>query len=344
MKISDIAKLANVSKAAVSLALNNKPGISDETRAKILKIVKDTGYLPKCMVKADQYYGKVKSLLFLACTNNDIVSPQYHSAPFFMELIHDLEEQCRTLGYSLSFYTIGPETLTEEIERLSRENASVGTILLGTNLSDKEVVNILKYQPNLVVLDNYLEYSNVDCIVMDNTYGAYTAGSYLIGLGHKNIGYVQSHTRINNFNLRKRGFGAALSEHDISINECNVFSVPPFIESAQTEFKEILRGRKIAMPSALFCENDYIAIGIIKALQESGYKVPDDISVIGFDNISQATIITPELTTIHVDKMKMASLTIKRLVELIESGGHVKTKTCITTELIERKSCAPYND
>ncbi|HEB10120.1 MAG TPA: LacI family transcriptional regulator [Spirochaetales bacterium] len=93
------------------------------------------------------------------------------------------------------------------------------------------------------------------------------------------------------------------------------------------------------MPTALFCENDYIAIGVIKALNEINIKVPDDISVIGFDNIPQATIISPELTTIHVYKDEMAALAVRRLDEIIENSDLPSIKLIIDTRLVERKSC-----
>jgi DNA-binding LacI/PurR family transcriptional regulator len=343
MKIAEIARLANVSKAAVSLALNNKPGISEQTRERVLKIVRDSGYIHRSLVNAEQIYNSTKSIRFLACIHSDVVSPQYHMAPFFTELINGLEKQCRAKGYALIFSSVKIETLAEEIEVLEKEHISGGIILLGTNLTAEEVDVVARFQPNLVILDALLELLNVNSIVMNNIMGAYTAASYLLNLGHRHIGYVQSKNRISNFESRKRGFETALKEKGLEVNSKDLFTVGDTIENAQKEFREIIASVN-SLPTALFCENDYIAVGIIKALQEMSINVPEQVSVIGFDNIPQATIITPELTTIHVEKEKMGALAVKRLIEIIEKKDLAKIKIMIDTQLVERRSCREYQN
>ena len=340
MKIDDIAKLANVSKSAVSLALNGKNGVSQKTREKVLRIAQEHGYIPRPIIKADQFVQpNTKLLRFVAVTNTGIVTEQYESLPFFTDLIHNLDRQIGTSGYSLMVSSISIENLQDEITRLEQEQKSAGILLLGTNLTPEQINIVACVQPNMVVLDTCFETLDVSFVVMNNVYGAYQAGQYLLELGHQQIGYVESNTRMYNFDMRKKGFLQALSENGLMIAETNYYSVSPTVISSQDVFKEKIKNRLNQLPSALFCEADYMAISVIKSLTELGVRVPDDVSVIGFDNIFESQVITPELTTIHVKKDRIALLAVEKLIKQIENNDTDKIKLFVDTELIERKSC-----
>ncbi|QBP42657.1 LacI family DNA-binding transcriptional regulator [Paenisporosarcina antarctica] len=342
MKMDDIAKLASVSKSAVSLALSGKAGISKETREKILKIVKETGYIPRSMVKAEQVYRMNNSLRFLAIIDSTFVLEQYNKQPFFMELIHYIEEQSRLRGYSLLFSTIDISQFERDIRVLQKESEHNGIILLGTNLNKKQIEAVLAIQKNLVVLDNLVDELEVDFVVMNNIMGAYQACSYMVKQGHKHIGYVQSDFRMHNFESRKKGFEKAQNDLGFQLAEEDIFVLSPSILSAQEQFqkqiKERIKNNK-ALPTALFCENDYLAISVIKSLNELGLRVPEDISVVGFDNISESVIISPELTTVHVEKEMMATKAVEQVIRLINNTGNVRLKTIVDTRLTIRKSC-----
>jgi len=344
MKIDDIAKLANVSKSAVSLALNGKNGVSQETRDKILKIAKEHGYIARPIIKAE-HFQKIDSkfLRFVACTNDRIVTEQYESLPFFTELIGDINKQMATLGYSLVVSSISSSNLEEELLQLENNQKSAGILLLGTNLNPQQIKLIANIQSNLVVLDTCFETLDINFVVMNNLYGAYQAGEYLVNLGHKQIGYVASKTRIYNFDMRKKGFLQALSEHQLCIEEENFFSISPTIISAQEDFKQTITNRTQPLPTAVFCEADYMAISVIKSLTELGIKVPEDVSVIGFDNIFESQVITPELTTIHVKKDRLATLAVKQLIDDINQEKIDKIKLFVDTEIIIRNSCKTLN-
>lgn len=339
MKINDIAKLANVSKSAVSLALNGKNGVSEETREKIIKIAQEHGYIPRPIIKADQYLQTRNKLLrFVACTNSGIVTEHYESLPFFMELINNIEKQINPNGYSLLVSSVDINMLKEELTRLEQEQASSGILLLGTNLTPEQIKIVSAIQRNIVVLDTCFETLSTNFVVMNNIHGAYLAGNHLIELGHTNIGYIESNSRMYNFDMRKRGFLQSLSEHGLKIKNENVFSLSPTMISSQDVFIDKLRKRSHNLPTALFCEADYMAISAIKSLSELGIRVPDDISVIGFDNIFESQVITPELTTIHVKKDRMAAIAVEQLINQIENNDVDRINMFIDTELVVRKS------
>ena len=338
--MDDIARLAGVSKAAVSLALNGKPGIGPETRERILQIAAEHGYQTKTRTAPrDQQAG---SITFLVFANSGIVLEQYYQQPFFRELIHYIEERCRAHRCSLLFSSVDMSNFQEGIRTIADEKRSDGVIVLGTNLNKEHLEQVAdRLSAPLVVLDTCFETLPIPFIQINNIMGGYQAGTHLCGLGHRDIGYIASDIRIRNFDDRRIGFLQALREAGVELDAENEFSVAPTILSSQDALKKQLaahldKGR--SLPTALFCECDYIAISAIKSLGELGYRVPEDVSVVGFDNISEALIVSPELTTVHVEKERMAHLAVDILMESIESGSAVTSKIMVDTHFIERLS------
>ncbi|MBD2867009.1 LacI family DNA-binding transcriptional regulator [Paenibacillus arenilitoris] len=342
MKMEDIAKLAGVSKAAVSLALNGKQGISAETREKIIQIAEEHGYTHKSRAAADEPNNK--SLTFLAIANSGIVLEQYYQQPFFRELIHHIEERCRYYGYSLMFASVEPDRFAEQLKMLSEEKRSDGIILLGTNLS-REQMSAIAGEVNLplVVLDNCYETLPLHFVSINNRLGAYQAGIHLCDSGHRSIGYLASNVRIKNFDDRRIGFETALRDRGLDPGNVRVFSVAPTILSSQESLTRQLTAYmedKMPLPTAFFCECDYIAISAVKTLQELGLRVPEDLSVVGFDDISEARIVSPELTTVQVAKERMAHQAVDLVIQSVTSSETVTSKVMIDTLLVQRKSTA----
>ncbi len=338
MKIDDIARLANVSKSAVSLALNGKPGVSEATRAAILKIAEDYHYVPLRNVKKKETSGN-RIIRFVACKNSDIVTDNYESMPFFNELLAYLTSEMKNYPFSLLITAVQTESLEEELKALEEEQNSEGILLLGTNLTTRQINRVKKIQPNIVVLDTCVPQLNCDFIAINNYQGAYEAGSYLLQNGHTKIGYARAQTRIYNFKERERGFMDALHRKAISISEKHYYEFPAMDIQTQTE-KFAFLSAKEELPTAIFCDNDYIAISLIKTLNILGIQVPNDISVVGFDNISEAKVVIPELTTIHVPKEEIAREALVRIIEKIKHPlADIGLHTFISTKLIERSSC-----
>jgi LacI family transcriptional regulator len=342
VKMEDIARLAGVSKAAVSLAMSGKPGIGEETRERILQLAEEHGYKRKARAAAPEQ-GR-KSLTFLAFANSGIVLEQYYEQPFFRELIHYIEERCRLSGYSLVYTSLALEQMTEQVPTLGGELQSSGVILLGTNLNSSQISIIVEQLPvPVVVLDSCVETLPVHFVAINNVMGAYQAGAHLCELGHKRIGYIGSNVRMYNFDERRRGFMAALAACGLTVADADSLAVAPTILSSQEALKQQLSAclaAGAALPSAFFCECDYIAISAVKTLGELGYRVPEDVSVVGFDNISEARIVTPELTTVHVEKERLAHLAVDLVIQAIGASVRATTKTTIDTQLVVRGSSA----
>jgi LacI family transcriptional regulator len=344
LKIEDIANLTGVSKSAVSLALNGKPGVSPETRERILQVSEQLGYTSR------KRSGSAKdaapgTITFLVFASSGLVEDHYYQQPFFRELLHHIEERCRNRGYTLRFATASADSILSDARHFESDQSSEGVIVLGTNLNRSQAADVLRMLgPHVVVLDNCFDTVDASFVQINNMLGAYQAGEHLYELGHRQIGYIASDARIHNFDERRNGFIYALKERGIEIGEERTFVVAPTIlssqESLKTQLADYLRNGGV-MPTALFCECDYIAISAIKTLSELGYRVPEQVSVVGFDNIAEAQVVTPELTTVHVEKERLAHLAVDLLVDNLKQERSVRLKVTVDTRLVVRQSSAP---
>lgn len=338
MKIDDIAKLAGVSKAAVSLALNNKSGVSEATRQHILEISRAHGYTPRTF-KTSKVSPKNSSIMrFIACKNMDIITEHYESLPFFNELIHHLTAYAREQGQTLIISSIPIQNLKEEIKALENEQQSAGILMLGTNLTAQMIESVLAVHPHIVILDTCFDHIDASFVAINNYLGGYQAGKYLLSLGFQRIGYIESEARLLNFAKRKEGFTAALRERGLALEESLTFAMNPMLVVSQDSFKTAVENIG-QMPSVFFCENDYMAISVIKTFQELNIKVPEEVAVMGFDNILEAKVISPELTTIHVKKDVMAKTAMDMLLRKINGQEDSNVQILVNTEVVERKSC-----
>lgn len=334
LKMSDIAKMAKVSRSAVSLALNNKPGISDETRKKIFKVIEESGYTPlRKRKKGGLRRQAVLDLIMVSDKRGGILNRNYASLPFFDTLVADLTQNVSGFGGKLQITTISSENLKEEILELK---ASVkAAIVLATDLDEKQVTFINNNLKHVVFLDTYYENVDADFVSINNRQGAYLAGKYIVEKGYTDIGYVASNKIISNFLYRREGFRRAIHEANLKIDATNVYSVDPTTLIPNYDLNEE-QVRKL--PRAIFCEDDYMALRFIKELRKYKVKVPEEVAIIGFDDISEDTMIMPELTTIHVPITQMVDQAVNQILAQIDNKEWLAQKTLVSTKLIKRQS------
>ena len=344
MGMKEVAQSLGISKSTVSLAINNKPGVSEDTRKKVMAAMIDLGYKPRRMIRT--LAETEKSVKFFACvgTGNGIPSHYNLASSFFSELIYGIEQECKKNKFSLSFATIPLDSFASHLEQERETCVFDAAILLGTGLSAKQIEFAIGLFPKTVVLDTFYEHLDVDFVMMNNSMGGYKAASYLYSLGHRSIGYVQCVDRFINVDLRKRGFSEALMQNQLTVAQKNYFTVENRIDAAKDTLYAVFSARGKSLPTAVFCETDYIAIGTVKALQDCGLNVPEDISVIGFDDVPEAMVLSPELSTIRVDKATIGKLAVNRLVEVLKSENPGPTvKQIVDTYFVLRGSCAECN-
>ena len=331
LKMSDIAKIANVSKSAVSIAINGKDGISEETRQKILRIISEQGYTPLRKSRKDASQG-IGEITFLVVTTSGVVQDDYRSLPFFNRLISALSLDTSRLNGTLRTVTISADNLADRLDKTVFSN---GVLVLGTDLTKNQLLLIKKRLPKAVFLDTYFEDVVADFVTMDNYQGAQLAGSYILEKGYHNIGYFASENLMSNFNERRRGFREALQSKGIKIENDNFY----FISPTKLDPKGLdLRKLGSTLPEAIFCEDDYIAIRLIKAAQKEGIRVPEDLAVMGFDDIFEGTLISPELSTIHVPIDQIARQALTQLQGQLINDDWNPQKTLVATTLVRRES------
>ncbi len=334
IKSKDIAKELNLSPASVSLVLNNKAGVSEVTRNRVLNYLKDLGLTDLLPENPEEN----KTILFLVYRKvKQVEENSHYFLQIFSKIMEGVEHQVKNFGYKLMVTYADFDTLNTEIENIKTENIQ-GLLILGTELLESQL-DILKTLPYpIVMLDNYITNKDIDCITINNQQGVELAISHLISKGHSDISYLHVKGNANNFNERYFGFKRSLETNNLYFNEKNIIS---FSTSGGDAVYAELKKRISTldkMPTAFFADNDIIAIWSIRILRELGYRIPEDVSIIAFDNIPLAEVLDPPLTTINIPKFEMGCVAVNTLINKIEQSIDCILNVELKTSLIERGS------
>ena len=330
----ELAKKLNLSESAISLALNHKPGVSTATRKRVLAAAEAYGYdLSKHMnTKPAASRGTIYFVIYKK--HGAVVG----DTPFFSQLTEGVDAACKELSCYLSIQYLHESDDIAGLLASWRKIGCIGIILLGTEMQAHDLQSFLNSEIPLVLLDNYFEEINIDSVLINNIQGAYTATNYLIHKKAQQPGYLHSSYPINNFEERADGFYKAIRKNGMSSSRCVVHQLTPSVEGAYADMRELL-ARNEPLAKCYFADNDLIAVGAVRALKEAGYRIPQDVAVVGFDNLPVCTYIEPALTTVHVPKQYMGQAAVRRLYSLIHESDHVSVKTEVSTTLQKRKSC-----
>ena len=176
-----------------------------------------------------------------------------------------------------------------------------------------------------------------DCVRINNIQGAFIATDYIINKRKQQPGYMHSAYSISNFEERADGFYKAIRANGMSTSKCIVHHLTPSLEGACADMRALIESDEELAP-CYFADNDYIAVGAITALKEAGYRIPEDIAVIGFDDLPLCEYLSPPLTTIHVPKQYLGETAARRMAQIIETKSRTPVKTEVSTTLVKRKS------
>jgi len=329
LTINDIAKLAGGSKGAVSYVLNNKPGVSEEVREKILRIIEEYGYKPNKLAQA--LAGKKTN--FIALVIPDI------SDVFYAKIIKGVEKTLSRHGYFLNLYSThaNPEKEHQVFDFLNMGIVD-GVIVMAYHIDEGFINKIIDSKIPFVFIDYPYDGENIYSVVVDNEDGGFKATEYLISLGHREIAFIHGSKEAWDSEFRFRGYLKALEKYNIPFNEKLVLRGDFTREGGYKAVKSLLStGEKF---TAIFSANDHMALGAIKALKEEGLRVPEDVSVIGFDNIEASVLSNPPLTTIMQPIYQLGEVSAKILIRLLSGEVLEQKKYFLKTQLIERRSCS----
>ncbi len=326
MGIKQIAELSGVSLATVSNVLNHKKGVNRKTAEQVLKIAREIGYLKENCIK------KIKLVIYKK--HGIVVS----DTPFFSALIEGVELECRSRGFALEICSLDRRAKDfEDVLNHLLEDYTTAILLLATELDEADMLPFETAVCPVAVLDNWFSSMKFNAVLINNVDAVYHAVDYLIKSGHRRIGYLKSAVSINNFEYRSQGYLSALAHAGLEYDKTLTVSLTPTMDGAYQDMGTYLSGAP-KLATAYFADNDIIALGAVKALKQHGVKIPQDVSVIGFDDMPFCEISSPPLTTIRVFKHELGALAVKYLVDNIQQKNTVRVKIEVCTDFIERES------
>ncbi|MDO4622528.1 MAG: LacI family DNA-binding transcriptional regulator [Eubacteriales bacterium] len=327
-----LAEKLHLSQTAVSMALRNKPGVSTETRQLVLKTAEQYGYDFSRLAPESTLTGSIYVILYK--TSNAILS----YTPIFDEYIEGVRRVAEKEKLHVKLLQIWEKS--DDLERSLEEirgSDCIGIVLVGTEITAAVCRRFTSLTMPVVLLDTYLEDVSCDSVLINNETGAYKATDYLISRAKSQPGYIRSSYRIPNFEERLVGYKKAIRANGMSVSRSVMHELAPSFDGAFADMMQIIQSKE-PLAQAYFCENDILAISTIKALKASGFRVPEDIAVIGFDNIQEARIIDPSLTTMDVPRQFLGESAIRQLLFRIQNRVPASAKIAITPVLVKRFS------
>lgn len=328
MTIKEVARLADVSISAVSFVINNKKGVSQETREKVQRIVEQVGYTPNPNSRR-LIFNKTNNIVVLFKRN---ISPLEHY--FYSEINNVILHECETRGYNLIFASMDIRNNTVEFPNIIKSYDADGILFYGD--VDPLILNgLAKYDIPTIVIDSHTPDARILSVTADYAVAAFTAVHYLIELGHRNIAYI-GNSFLTDFSAQTfSGYKKAIEEKRLATNMQWIQLDSRDEQSAYQCMKNIFASP--SLPTAVFCSADIYAIGAVRYIKEAGLKVPDDISVVSIDDIILSRYTDPKLTTIRIDKIEMGHIAMDLLIKEIQ-GEPVKSVVIKPDVLIIRNS------
>jgi LacI family transcriptional regulator len=331
--IYDIAKEANVSVATVSRVLNDTAPVKASTRETIMKAIEKYQFQPNALAR---------SLLKKETRTIAMILPDITN-PFFPEVFWGAENVARSKGYTFFLCnTAGEYSRESEYLSILREKRVDGIIFLGGRINlancppelSQEVIEMARHIP-IVLVNGNLPKSGMHRIYTDEAEGAALATQYLIDLGHKDIGFIGGLDYTSTTIVKVKAIKKKLKEHGLDLRNEWIHSGEFSVQGGRDLMNKILDQER--RPTAVLCVNDFTAIGAIKASIEHGLRIPEDISIVGFDDSLLSTAVIPELTTVSQNTNELGEMAVEMLHQII-IGKNPKKQIVLKPHLVVRKS------
>lgn len=331
--IDQVAELAGVSPATVSKVLNNRPYVSAETRARIERVIAETGFVPSQRAR-----GLSKQRSFILGLLIPYTPDQLFADPHLLECIRGIEDEANTRDYNLLLSTArAPAEAASACVRLMRRDVIDGAIVLET-LDLQPFTEVLGQQEAPMVVIGYPHMTSLHAVHADDYHGARLAIGHLLELGHRRIGVVGSVLRPFAVEERLRGVRTALQEQGLELDDALTALGDFSIESGERAGRSLLD--RPDRPTAIFALNDRMAFGVMRTAREMSLSIPEDLSIIGFDDIPLATFAIPPLTTVRQPGFALGDAAAKALFALLD-GLAPPPAAVIPTSFIARGTTGP---
>ncbi len=327
MTIDDIAKLAGVSYQTVSRVINNKPYVSAATKQRVQKVIAEMDYRPNPIAR---------SLATARTATIGLVVPDI-SNPYFSAIARGVEQVAYAHNYSVLLCNTGEDASRElEVLHTLDERYVDGVIACGLRHEDALLQEALTQFPATVLVNRHFTDETIPAIMVDDVLGGYMATQHLLQMGHTAVGFMAGPTNSYSGVKRLQGYQQALEEANIVCRTGWVQHSLPTVAGGEAAAHSLLSNHPEL--SALFCYNDLVAIGVLRHCAVQGRRVPQDMAIVGYDNIMLATLVSPPLTTCHVPREEMGSQAVSMLLNCINNEAKKCDEIVVTPELIIRAS------
>lgn len=326
--MKDVAKRAGVSVATVSHVINETRFVSEELKQRVLKAIEELDYQPDAVAR---------SLRRKETRTIGLIVPD-NSNPFFAEVARGIEDVGFEQGYSVILCN-SDWNLEKELTYLDTLIAKRvdGIVFIAATTQVEHVKSLVENRTPVVVAERKMPEIEVDSVLVDNFQGGYEATKHLLDLGHRRIGCISGPWDLTPSAERVTGYKLALNRHELRAEEDLIVRGDYLFESGEMAVRTLLE--LSAPPTAIFACNDLMAIGAMKAILEQGLRVPEDISIVGFDDIALASYLNPPLTTIAQPKYELGRMAAQLVIQRItSSGSREKREIVLESRLVVRGS------
>lgn len=331
--IRELAERLGVSVATVSRALNDKPGVSSEIRQKVLAVAKELNYYPNRAAQ-NLSTAQTRNILFFIHRRQSFLSAD----PFYPYIMQGMEEILTNEGYGVTLVTVTDDQIARGARslRVFQEQRGDAVVLAGPDIPPNFVIEAATLSNHTLLVDNTLQETPFPAVLADNQGGCETITRHLIEVhGHTNIALLRGPEGWVSSEERTAGYMSAIKTAGLE----------PFVIVAEDTTLET--GRETAGQAleskpgttAIVAVNDAMAIGAMRAARQLGYAIPDNLAIVGFDNISWAAYADPPLTTMSIPTIEMGRLAARLLLDHLNGSVKVNTRTTVTTQPVIRTSC-----
>ncbi len=335
--LEEVAKLAGVSRSTVSRVVNQHPNVRPEVRERVWEVIRQTGYQP---------HAAARSLATRRTRVIGLIIPQavttLFTDPYFPILIRGIADACNAHNYHLMLSLFSRRRVQESrahqdllYQQVLRSRYLDGVVVSSAPLDDPIFRRLLEDGVPFVLIGRY-SHERVSYVDVDNVVGARMAVEHLLRLGHERVATITGPLNMCAGQDRLEGYRQALTARGIPVDE-DLIAEGDFTEGGGQAAMQRLLPRH---PTAVFAASDMMAVGALKVLREAGLRVPEDVAVVGFDDIPLASMVEPPLTTVRQPIEQLGSMAVELLVSLLENPGEETThRVVLPTELVIRASC-----
>lgn len=344
MRSEDIAKLAGVSRSTVSRVINNYPNVPEETRVKVLKVIEEHHYEPNSFARA--LAGKRTDTigLFAISLSGKNIGNRIYQNNYFAPFVEAVVDTANAKGFYVLIHTVYSREDFQKIKQAFMQKRIDGGILVGIQ-EDIEIVRELSdLNAPLVIIDyditeilaERLDKGHLAVINSKDYDGTVAAIEHLIALGHQEIGIVCGEKNTYSGKERYTAYLDTMRKHELTVKDSFVLNGHFSKQRAATEMRKLLASKEL--PTAIFASNDDMALSIIEVLHEHGIRVPEQIAVIGFDDIDLASRTVPKLSSVKLPLYEMSKAAVQKIIDMVGTSEPSFSTLSLPTELILRES------